>query len=117
MDLLADTDVPTSTTFCLRCGRALSSPPSVATGFGPDCTRHFRRAAPTLPGFTPRQVEDALELLELGGLAPLRGRRVWLTVGHHGTTYRTASTGQCTCMAGIHGKPCYHVAAVRLIAA
>lgn len=101
---------------CLRCGRLLTSPHSIATGFGPGCTRHFRRVAPTLPGFTRRQVDDALELLELGGIRPLRGRRVWLTVGHRGATYRTASSGQCTCIAGIHGKPCHHAAAVRLVA-
>ncbi|WP_066073817.1 DUF6011 domain-containing protein [Frankia sp. EI5c] len=102
---------------CLRCGRTLTSPPSIAAGFGPGCTRHFRRVAPTLPGFTDRQIADALELLELGGIVPLRGRHVWLTIGHRGTAYRTASTGQCTCVAGAHGKPCHHAAAVRLVAA
>lgn len=110
-------NVPTVSTRCLRCGRPLTSPLSVAAGFGPDCTRHFRRVARTLPGFSRRQVEDALELLELGGIAPLRGRRVWLTVGHHGATYRTASSGQCTCLAGLYGKLCHHAAAVRLVAA
>ncbi|WP_083473310.1 MULTISPECIES: DUF6011 domain-containing protein [unclassified Frankia] len=109
------TGVSEISTFCLRCGRRLTSPPSVSAGFGPGCTRHFRRTAPTLTGFTSQQLEDALELLELGGIVPLRGRRVWLTIGHRGATYRTAPTGQCTCAAGVHGKPCHHVAAVRLV--
>ncbi|OHV20288.1 hypothetical protein BBK14_08665 [Parafrankia soli] len=110
--------IPVATpTLCLRCGRALTSPLSVAVGLGPGCTRHIRLTVPTLTGYSDQQLEDALELLELGGLTPLRGRRVWLTVGHRGATYRTAVTGHCTCVAGLYGKPCHHAAAVHLVAA
>lgn len=95
---------------CRRCHRALISPASRAVGIGPTCAR--REAVEG--AFSTQQAADAAELVELGGVIPLRGRRVFVTIGHHGETYRTAATGQCNCPAGLVGRRCYHAAAVVL---
>ncbi|MCK9929344.1 DUF6011 domain-containing protein [Frankia sp. Mgl5] len=100
----------TAHTTCGRCGRALRTAESVARGFGPTCARKAAIEAT----HSATQVADAVELVELGGVIPLRGRRVWLTVGHRGEVYRTAVTGQCNCPAGLVGRRCYHAAAVAL---
>ena len=92
---------------CRRCGRKLTA----STGIGPTCAK--KEAIEN--AYSAKQVDDAVELVELGGVIPLRGRRVFLTVGSHGETYRTAATGQCNCAAGLVGRRCYHAAAVRMI--
>ncbi|WP_433916943.1 hypothetical protein [Streptomyces sp. NBC_01744] len=100
---------------CLKCRRILRRPS--ADGYGPKCRLRIRREAPArLPDFKPNQVAKAVELLELGGLVPLRQNRIFLVVSDDGTeVYRTAATGQCNCPAGLRSSPCYHIAAARLI--
>ncbi len=113
------TATQTHTVKCLRCHRRITSPASIATGYGTGCLRKIRKAAVSgrLAKFSPRQVADAVELIEDGGVVPLR-RRIYLTVGGKGEVYRTATTGNCNCPAGLRGtSPCYHAAAVALIAA
>ncbi|MDX2732888.1 hypothetical protein [Streptomyces sp. PA03-2a] len=102
---------------CLRCRRILRRPS--VDGYGPKCRLKIRRAAPErLPDFKPHQVAKAVELLELGGLVPLRQNRIFLVVSDDGTeVYRSAATGQCNCPAGLRSAACYHAAAARLVAA
>jgi hypothetical protein len=102
------TGTEATTSKCRRCGRKLTA----SVGIGPVCARKEIVEA----AYSERQVTDALEQVELGGVIPLRGRRVFLTVGSHGETYRTAATGQCNCAAGLAGRRCYHGAAARLVA-
>lgn len=100
---------------CRRCHRVLRTASSIAAQIGPRCAR-LEAAEAT---YSPAQVADAVELVELGGVIPLRGRgarRIYLTVGHRGDVYRTAITGQCTCRAGAAGKRCFHAAAVAIYA-
>lgn len=102
---------------CLRCHRRLTAAGSVARLYGRTCARRNREAAAELGrDFSAELVEDAVELVELGGVVPLR-RGVFLTVGSHGATYRTTATGQCDCLAGLHGRVCHHWLAVYLLAA
>lgn len=65
-----------------------------------------RSIARTL-GFTPAQASSALELIEDGGIHPLRPG-IWLTVSTDGTRTHRTTTGRCTCEAGIKGGRCYH---------
>ena len=112
------TATPEHTAHCLRCGRRITSARAIATGYGPGCLVKIRKAAASglLADYSTRQREDATELVELGGVVPLR-RRVFLTVGSHGETYRTAATGQCNCRSGLAGRRCYHGAAALMVAA
>lgn len=121
---------------CVRCGRKLTAPASVAAGLGPTC--QVKRAAEEREmlaleaGFTARQVEDARELLEDGGLAHLRGT-LYLAVSTDGRQIHRLdlAAGACTCEHGIRrvrfGRPvlksgalgipgCYHLAAAFIAA-
>ncbi len=108
----------TTHTHCLRCGRTLTSPKSQATGYGPTCARHIRRAEATvgLTDYKPHQIASARELIEDAAIIPLRST-VFIAVSTDGTdTYKTAPTG-CTCPAGLKGSRCYHQLAARLLLA
>lgn len=103
-------------TNCLRCGRTLTSAKSQATGYGPTCARHIRRATVDLTDYKPHQISSARELIEDGAIVPLRSV-VFVAVSTDGTeTYRTAPTG-CTCPAGLKGARCYHQLAARMLLA
>ncbi|MGC4947747.1 hypothetical protein ACLQ2N_16320 [Streptomyces sp. DT224] len=103
---------------CRKCHRVLRN--ASPDGLGPKCRRMVRRTARLNPpaAYKPFQLAKALELLELGGVVPLRGKRVYLTVSDDGSeVYRTAATGQCNCPAGLRAtSPCYHGAAAHLLA-
>lgn len=103
---------------CLRCGRALRSAKSVATGYGPTCQRKVREAAraQVVAQYKPQLVAKAEELIEQGGIIALRGRHVFQVVASNGTdTYKTAPQG-CTCAAGLKGKHvCYHRIAAHIL--
>jgi len=104
---------------CLRCGRALRN--ASPDGLGPKCRRDVRRTTPTLNGFKPAQLEAARELLDDGGIIPVRIVKagvVYRTVATGGTeTYLTTSAGHCNCPAGLRSGRCYHVAAALSLAA
>ncbi|WP_434593338.1 hypothetical protein [Streptomyces sp. A5-4] len=110
---------PTSTDHparCLKCRRILRRPSP--DGYGPKCRAKFRKAARTAPpaAYQPWQIAKAMELLEFGGLVPLRANRIFLTVSDDGSeVYRTAATGQCNCPAGLRSVRCYHGAAAHLV--
>ena len=102
---------------CLRCGRALTSAESIARQYGPTCHAKITAAAKA-SAEKPAQVAKAVELIEVGGLVPLRGRRVFTVVASDGqNTYKT-SPAACTCAAGLKGRyGCYHRLAAQLITA
>ena len=103
-------------TNCLRCGRTLTSTNSRATGYGPKCAAHIRRAAVDTSDYKAHQVESARELIADGAIVPLRSV-VFIAVSTDGTeTYRTAPT-TCSCPAGLKGSRCYHTLAARLLLA
>jgi hypothetical protein len=103
---------------CLRCGRKLTSAKSVATGYGPTCTRKVKAAAKAeiVATYKPHLVAKAEELIEQGGLIPLRGGHVFQVVASNGIdTYKAARQG-CTCAAGLKGKHvCYHRIAAHIL--
>ena len=102
---------------CIGCDRPVRSAEAIARGYGAGCWRkaHRRaRLAALTADYTDRQIDDAVELVEDGGVIHLRGQ-VFLTVGHRGDTYRT-TTRTCNCARGLAGKPCFHSAAVTLVA-
>jgi len=111
-------DITTKQANCLRCGRKLTSARSIALGYGPTCTAHIRKAtnAPAVTAHKPTAIAKATELIEQGGILPLRGRRVFAVVSSDGgRTYRTAAQG-CTCPAGIKGRHiCYHRVAATIL--
>lgn len=109
-------------TRCPRCRRVLRSARSIAAGVGPTCKAKIAAAAKTTTA-KPAQVAKAAELIELGAIVPIRGRRarrtsVFRVVSSDGTrTYLTATTGQCNCPAGLKSRDCYHGLAARLVTA
>jgi hypothetical protein len=110
-------DTTTKQANCLRCGRVLRSAKSVAAGYGPTCSAHIRKAtAVQAATHKPAAIAKAQELIEQGGILPLRGRRVFTVVSSDGTgTYLTAPQG-CTCPAGIKGRfTCYHRVAATIL--
>lgn len=109
-----DTTQPTR---CRGCHRPLRSARSIAAGRGPVCARKVRQATAAQAGIhKPQAIEKAVELIELGAIAPLRGRRVFTVISSDGTgTYKTAPSG-CTCAAGIKGRyVCYHRVAAMIL--
>ncbi|MEV6738662.1 hypothetical protein AB0N14_17705 [Streptomyces sp. NPDC051104] len=94
----------TTTHRCAKCGRVLRNPSP--DGYGPKCRAKVRRAtrSPELATYKPHLVEAAIELLEQGGLIPLRKsskNRVYLAASSDGSkTYKTARAA-CTCPAGL----------------
>jgi hypothetical protein len=103
-------------TKCRRCHRPLRDAQSVSLGIGPRCAKLEALGA---QGYTPTQIADAKETVELGAIVRIKGngaRRVYAVLGHHGDLYRTALTGQCSCRAGVAGKACFHAAAVQIYA-
>jgi hypothetical protein len=116
------TETP-KTAKCLRCGRVLRSAASIAAGYGPTCGRKIRAAAATVTAAKLHKavaVAKAMELIELGGIVPVRTRRtpVFRTVSSDGTGSYLTARQACTCAAGLKGRyTCYHRVAVELIAA
>jgi len=107
----------TEHTRCRHCHRTLRSARSIALGYGPTCARKIRRAtAAQADQHKPAAVEKARELIELGAITPLRGRRIFAVVSSDGArTYKTAAQG-CTCPAGIKGRHvCYHRVAAAIL--
>lgn len=109
-----------TTTHCLRCRRVLRSAKSIATGYGPTCTRKVRAAAKTelITAYKPQQIAKAQELIEQGGIIPLRARHIFTVISSDGTnSYKTAPQA-CTCPAGLKGKfVCYHRIAAQIVTA
>lgn len=67
-----------------------------------------------IAGFTPRQIEQAHELIETGGLIPTGRPATWHAVSTDGTTTYTTTTWDCTCPAR---RTCYHMLAAMVTAA
>jgi hypothetical protein len=101
---------------CLRCRRALTNP--TPDGYGPKCRAMVRRAAraEVVAQYKPYLVEKAEELIEQGGLIPLRANRVFLAVSSDGSTAYRTHRAACTCPAGIKGQhACKHRIAAHLL--
>jgi hypothetical protein len=98
---------------CTRCGRKLTSASSRARSTGRTCERKVRAALAYIgASFTPRQIEAATELIADGGLV-VGPNYSCLAVSSDGlSTYVVdVAAATCTCQAGQHGRPCYHLAA------
>jgi uncharacterized Zn finger protein len=104
-------------TRCRHCHRPLRSPRSIALGAGPTCLRKIRKATAAQAHIhKATAIEKARELIELGAITPLRGRRVFTVISSDGQrTYKTAAQG-CTCPAGLKGRHvCYHRVAATIL--
>ena len=104
---------------CLRCGRKLTAPRSIADSYGKTCKTRIRKAAieTALAGFTPAQREKAAELIADGGLVPTSRPGVYRTAGSKGDVTYLTHSAVCTCPAGLHERACYHLLAVRVVEA
>ncbi len=103
---------------CLRpgCGRKLTSEASIARGYGRRCAAKIRaaRESADLSAWTPKQVEQARELIEDAALVPAGRDGVFLAVSTDGTEVYRCAAGFCECPAGQKEKHCYHVCAVTI---
>lgn len=111
------TKTQTTGTTCRRCHAQLRSAKSVAAGIGPVCARRARQER-AVTGIKPNTIAKAQELIEQGGIIPVRGRRVFRAVSSDGQrTYLTAPQA-CTCAAGLKSKHmCLHRTAATILAA
>jgi hypothetical protein len=110
-------DATTEPTRCLRCGRALRSARSVAAGYGPTCTRKVREAAKAevVAQYKPHLVAAAEELIEQGGLVPLR-TGIFLAVSSDGSRNYRTHRAACSCPAGVKGvHVCKHRIAAHIL--
>ncbi|MFE5368174.1 hypothetical protein [Streptomyces mirabilis] len=99
---------------CTKCHRVLRRPSP--DGYGPKCRAKVRKAPVDLADYQAHQVASARELIEDGGIVPLRSV-VFLVVSTDGTEiHRTAPTG-CNCKVGLKGTRCYHQLAARMLLA
>ena len=103
---------------CQTCGRPLRAAKSVAAQRGPRCAARIRAAAReiALAGFTPRQIDAALEAISDGAVILLRAG-IYRVVSSDGHTAYSAHYSGCTCPAGTLGlgRACWHKAAVRIL--
>jgi Family of unknown function (DUF6011) len=106
---------------CLRptCRRRLTNPKSRRDGYGRTCKRRIREAAmaEAVAGFKPEQATKAIELIADGGLIATGRPGVYQATSSDGTTVYLCTAQVCGCPAGRNDRLCYHVAAVRIMAA
>jgi hypothetical protein len=72
------------------------------------------RLAARTASYTADQINKAVELIEDGGIHPLRPG-IWLTVSTDGIRTHRTTASACTCEAGVKGIRCYHNVAVRAL--
>lgn len=101
---------------CMRCGRRLRTAKSIAAGYGAGCRARIRAAAKLadLAAWTGRQLEQARELIEDGGIVPTARPGVFRTVSTDGSTVYLTSARWCGCPARAE---CYHRAGVLMVLA
>ena len=117
---MTSTDTTAEPRRCLSCRHLISSAESLATGYGAGCRAKIRKAARTadLSEWTPRQLEDARELIEDGGVVPTARPSVFRTVSSDGSAVYLTSARFCGCANGLKAsqpRPCYHRLAVTLV--
>lgn len=105
---------------CLRpgCGRRLTSPASVAKGYGPKCAAKIRKAQldEARADFTSEQQAKADELIRDGGLVPHAHRGVFEAVSSDGTATYLVHAKACNCPGGLRSKrACYHQLGARIL--
>lgn len=107
-------------TSCYRCGRRLTAAASVSAGVGRTCRARIAAAAEAadLSAFHPWQVAKAREAVEERALVPTSRPGLFAAVSGDGSTVYLvdAIERSCTCKAAAHGRQCYHLAAVLILA-
>lgn len=109
---------------CLRpgCARKLTSPESVARGYGPGCWAKVRKAAKSadLSAWTPAQVAEALQAIGDGAVIPSNREGVYHVVSTDGAEVHLVAAHGCNCTAGLQNhppRPCWHRCAAAIITA
>jgi hypothetical protein len=105
---------------CLRCGRKLTAPASIKALYGRGCRAIIRAAAiaKAARDFTTEQIDKARELIADGGLVATRRAGIYRAVSSRGDVTYLSHSAACNCPGGLRAsKPCYHVAAVRILTA
>lgn len=115
---MSATETITEPARCLKCRRVLRrhSP----DGYGPKCRAKVRKTSRSalVAQYKEHLVEKAVELLEQGGLIPLRKNRVFLAASSDGTGFYKTHRAACTCPAGIRGlHVCKHRIAAHIVSA
>lgn len=106
---------------CIRCGRKLTDPASIAAGMGRICRSHTHKAAAVidLSAFRDAKAakDKAAELVEQAGIIPASRPHLFLAVSSDGTNTYLVDTleGSCTCKGFAHQGRCFHSVAAALI--
>jgi hypothetical protein len=103
------------------CGRILRSPKSVALGVGPRCKAKLNAARAVmedaLAGLSDAQKTRALALIGDRKVRPTSQRGQYAVTGSDDVTIYLTTVASCGCRAFACGRTCYHVGAVRCVAA
>ena len=108
---------------CLRCGRVRhfrsAEAAAKAAPNGRICAMRVRLAAigEAVRGFAQAQVDKARELIADGGLVPTNRPGVFRAVSSKGDETYLTHSDVCNCPAGLRARPCYHLAAARILTA
>ncbi len=99
----------------LAASSQLSTPESIARGYGPTCARKIRQETKEAKApFSADQQAKADKLIASGSIT-LRERGLYVAVSSKGDTTYCVTEHSCSCPAGVHDRRCYHLLAVRLL--
>jgi len=107
---------------CLRCGRKLAAPESVARRLGSGCAAKVAAAAKAadLSAWTASQAEDARQAIEDGAVVPSNREGVFHVVSTDGSEVHLVHPHGCNCTSGLktsQPRPCWHRCAVAIVLA
>ena len=108
---------------CLKCGRVrhfrTAEAAAKAGPHGRICAMRVRLAAisEAVKGFAAAAVDKAREAIADGGFVPTRRPGVFRAVSSNGVDRYLTHSAVCNCPAGLRGRQCYHLAAVRILTA
>jgi hypothetical protein len=111
----------TTTTHCLRCGRALKAAKSIEDGMGRTCKAKVRAAAQTvdLSAFKDAKAAAAKaeQLIEDGAIVPTQHAGQYVATSTDGTTVYLvdAIERSCTCKGHQRVGRCYHLVAAEIL--
>lgn len=106
---------------CIRCGRKLTDPTSIAAGMGRICRSHTRKTAAVIDLGAFRDAKaaknNAVELIEQAAIVPAGRPGLYLSPSSDGSNTYLIDTleGSCTCKGHVYSGHCKHAVAAAIL--